>query len=190
MSVVLKARPTVWRRSLRFSSLALNILVPVAGAWLGWIVGNAHAQNTAVAAIEGSGGAIVYSHKNPWLNTLMSNLLGIDYPRTVSHVFLRANGSNADLIHLKSFDHLKFLSLERSNVDDFGLEHLNGLASLEHLILAGTKVTDAGLAHVKTLYESPGCGWRFCPCFELSLDASTRCGWRFGRRSSLWPLKM
>jgi hypothetical protein len=151
MSVALKAHPTVWRRSLRFGSLALNILVPLAGAGLGWIVGSAHAQNTAIAAIEGAGGAILYSQNNPCLNTLMMNLFRIDYPRTVSHVLLRENGSDADSIHLKSFDRLRFLSLERSDIDDLGLENLGGLASIEQLILAGTKITNAGLARLRTL---------------------------------------
>jgi hypothetical protein len=151
MSVALKAHPTTWRRSLRFGSLALNVLVPVAGAWLGWIIGSAHAQNTAIAAVEGVGGAILYSHKSPWLNKLMIRLFATDYPRTVSHVYLRENACDADLIHLRSFDRLKFLSLERSNVDDFGLEHLEGLTSIEHLILTGTKITDAGLTRLRTL---------------------------------------
>jgi hypothetical protein len=151
MAVALKAQPTVWRRSLRFGSLALNLLVPLTGAWLGWIVGSAHAQNTAIAAIERAGGVILFSQENPWLNTLMMSLLGIDHPRSVSHVFLRENGPGADLCHLKSFDQLRFLSLERSDVDDFGLEQLAGLESLEHLILAGTKIGDAGLARLSTL---------------------------------------
>src|SRR5262245_8050013 len=102
-SSVLRLRPSVWRRCQRFSALALNILVPIAGAWLGWIVGNAHAQNTAVAAIENAGGVIIYSHEYPWLNALMLDAMGIDYPRAVSQVFLRENVSDADLIHLKSF---------------------------------------------------------------------------------------
>jgi hypothetical protein len=151
MSIVLKARSSAWRRAQRFRSLALSILVPVAGAWVGWIIGIAHAQNTAVAAIERAGGAVLYSHQYPRLNSVMMSLFGIDCPRTVSDVFLRESGSGADLIHLKSFGGLKFLCLERSNVDDSGLNNLEGLKSLEHLILAGTKITDAGLAHLKRL---------------------------------------
>jgi len=101
--------------------------------WCGW---GDHAR--AVAAVGNVNGRI---HRN-W----RCQVVGVDFS-------CRSSVSDEDLVHLRSFPQLQFLSLavNYEDITDSGLVHLEGLSNLRHLDLKFTGVTSKGLVHIENL---------------------------------------
>jgi hypothetical protein len=59
--------------------------------------------------------------------------------------------TDADLVLLRGFHHLRELDLTRTKVTGAGLKHLRDLTSLQTLYLTETKVDDAGIGHLKKM---------------------------------------
>jgi hypothetical protein len=150
-----------WRRFLRFSVRGLIVLVLVVGARLGWIVHEAHVQRDAVAAIERTGGEVIYDSgwsdgplhapRKPRAPKWLVNTIGIDYFSHAFGVVVAPASTDNELAHVGRLVRLRSLSLVQSNVSDAGLVHLKGLTNLSVLGLRRAEVTDAGLVYLKGL---------------------------------------
>jgi hypothetical protein len=87
-----------WRRLLRFSMRGLIVLVLVIGGGMGWLARSARIQREAVAAIEKTGGRVIYdwrwsnqnfiSEARPWVPRQLGEFMGIDYFGHVIAAFL------------------------------------------------------------------------------------------------------
>jgi hypothetical protein len=94
----------------------------------------------AIAEIEKLSGEVIVDEDDP-----DQPVIGVDLTHT--------GVTDAGLVHVKAFSHLRGLCLEGTKVTDAGLADLKGLTQLQWLDLEGTKVTDAGLAHLKGLTQ-------------------------------------
>jgi hypothetical protein len=158
------------RRWYQFSLRTLLIFTALASCGLGWLgfkIQQARRQQTAIAAIEKLGGRIQYdydvdSQGNNVANAVLPGaawlhaLLGDDFFRTAYGVDLSDGSgmgwiSDDELVHLRTFTELRWLTLVHTQVTDAGLESLEGLTHLECLSLSITKTTDAGLLHLRRL---------------------------------------
>ena len=159
-----------WRRFLRFSLRGMIVIVLVIGVSLGWLVRCARIQREAVAAIEKSGGWVMYDcelkdgsrfgERESWGPTWLVNMIGVDYFGNVVVVDMwRASElnlsytqvSDAGLVHLRGLTNLSELNLGFTQVSDAGLVHLARLTKLSSLNLFRSHVTEAG---VKALREA------------------------------------
>jgi acetyl esterase/lipase len=59
--------------------------------------------------------------------------------------------TDAELVHLKTLQHLQELDLTRTKITGAGLTNIKGLTSLKKLFLTDTRVDDAGISHLKEL---------------------------------------
>ena len=119
------------------------------------------AIETTVAAIKELGGRARTFHANvrgtTWLEERFDDPGGADDPVFILEVDFVEIGDRrvtvADLEHLKALEHLKFLVLTGSSVNDTHLENLlenlNEFATLQILSLIGMKVTDAGVENLQ-----------------------------------------
>ncbi len=124
------ARLAWWKR-VRFHVRGLIVLVLLIGGGLGWVVRSAHVQRGAVAAIQRSGGSVLYNWEiedgeeiangKPWAPKWLVDLIGIDHFGHVADVDLGGCGSDADLVHVRQLSQLETLSLLDSSVTDAGL---------------------------------------------------------------------
>lgn len=160
-----KASPSSWWHRLRFSLRGLIILVLFLGCGLAGMAHSLHqarVQREAVAAIERSGGDVIYDwmwrdgdvvNGRPWWPQWLENRLGIDF---LSHVVFAAfpfdhKISDAELEMLGRLPRLEELESFGSSATDTGLAHIGRLARLKKLDLSGSKVTDEGLVHLRGL---------------------------------------
>ena len=169
-----KSKPR--RRWFQFSLRTLLIVVTLAGCGFGWLgknVWEARRQQADVAAIEKSGGHVIYDYQidsqgkhapnavppgPAWLHAL----LGDDCFRRVREVhILTGHASDADLGHLAGLKTLERLSVCGPKVTDAGLEHLRGLTQLKECDVTYTSVTDAGAAKLRRAL--PNCEIRYPP---------------------------
>jgi hypothetical protein len=146
-------------RYVRFSVRGLIVLVLVIGAWLGWIVNEAHVQRDAVLAIKAAGGRLDYDWEwsngksiprgEPWAPQWLVNLIGVDLfgHVTLVHIDGSSTATNATIEHVGRLTRLEWLNLLKSSIGDAG----KGFSKLSDLMLASTRVTDAGLVHLKEL---------------------------------------
>ncbi len=131
-----------WRRFLRFSVRGLIVLVLFVGAGLGWLVGQAHIQRDAVAAIRKAGGSVFYNWEvyhgkptpggRPWAPSWLVDLIGVDFFGHVTDAYWYGPLSPADtaLAEVGRLNQLEGLSLAGATVNDAGLVHLKGLTKL------------------------------------------------------------
>jgi hypothetical protein len=154
--------PNPLRRFLRVSVRGLIVVVLVIGAWLGWVVHQAHVQRDAVAAIRYTGGSVHYDWQwsngrstpqgKPWAPQGLVDLIGVDYFGHITGVAFGPSATDATFAQVGRLTRVEILSGISgisSSVSDAGLVHLDGLTKLSVLGLCGTQVTDAGLAHLK-----------------------------------------
>jgi hypothetical protein len=153
-----------WKRFLRFGMRGLLVFVLVIGAGLGWIVREAHVQRDAVAAIQGTGGAVRYDWEwrdgknkpggKPWAPRWLVDRIGVDYfghvTAAVAH-HMSAATSDAVIAQVGRLTRIQSLNLHDSPISDSGLVHLKGLKNLRVILLYRTHVSDAGLVHLKGL---------------------------------------
>jgi hypothetical protein len=135
------------RRLLRISVRTLIVLVLMIGAGMAWIVRSAQIQSEAVAAIESTGGVVVYDcefrkgstipGREPWAPQWLVNLIGISY-----------------------FGHVTDVRLDEE--PDVAIAHAGRLSRLENLFASQTSVRDEGLIPLKALTHprSPMPDWR------------------------------
>lgn len=150
-----------WRRRLRLDLRGLIVVVLVIGCALGWIVHQARVQREAVAAIEKSGGSVLYDWDTGDKNSIpaakprtprwLVDLIGIDYVGLVTKVRLPEGADPAIVVHIARLPRLQALFIVGSSVDDGGLAHLKGATELAALELPGASITDAGLANLERL---------------------------------------
>ncbi len=160
-----QALPRSRRRWLRTSVRGLIVLVMVIGAGLGWIVKSARIQYEAVAAIKNAGGEIAYDRQmsngriipgaRPWAPRRLVELIGIDYFRHVTDVWLISNSTpgHALMAHVGRLSRVRRLDVAAPSVTDAGMANLTGLTKLSTLDLSNADVTDLGLAHLAGLSE-------------------------------------
>ncbi|MCH8830087.1 MAG: hypothetical protein IID45_10975 [Planctomycetes bacterium] len=98
------------------------------------------AEKKAMAAIRKLGGRIDVDWRKPKFP-----IIGVD--------FSSKEVTDAALVHLKVFKHLRHLFLFGTKITDVGLLHLRGLQHLESLGLYRAPITDAGLKHLKSLKQ-------------------------------------
>ena len=147
-------KPKPWKSRLRFSLLAPLVLIAVVALGLALVARTARVENTAILAIERSGGTVWYDWRfvnggvigveKPWWHR-WADFAGFGSFARVRLVVL-PHGTDADLVHLAGLDNLTALDLTGSPVTDAGLAHLSRSAQLVALELGGTAVSDAGLA--------------------------------------------
>jgi hypothetical protein len=151
------------RRRFQFSFRSLLAFTVVLSVSLGWFsvhLQRARRQREAIAAIVNTGGLPFYQRaEGDWTWTpetdrttpaALRKLLGDDFFYDVELVFCAdADFCGKDAVHLRRFRHIKWLYLDRTEINDDDLEHLKGLTKLEILSLAGTKVTDEGVEKLK-----------------------------------------
>jgi internalin A len=159
-----------WRRFLRFSTRGMIVVVVVVGGWLGWLVRSARIQREAVAAIEKTGGSVLYDWEwrdepdipagKLWAPRWLVDQVGIDYFGHVISVTLDSSSmaSDSTLELVARFKRLRELGVARPSVTDAGVAHLEGLSDLSWLGLPNTQVTNAGLAHIRGLTKLKGLG--------------------------------
>jgi internalin A len=152
-----------WRRFLRFSVRAMIVVVLVIGAWMGWIVRQAHVQRDAVAVIRRAGCSVMYNWEwsdgrsipggKPQAPRWLVELVGVDYfgHVTVVGCSTSPSASDATLADIGRLTRLQLLYANSPSLGDAGLAHLKGLKKLTRLDLFGTRVTDAGLPHLTGL---------------------------------------
>src|SRR5262249_43204158 len=102
--------PKSWRRPLQLSVRALMVVVLITGTGLDWMIHRAQRQREAVAAIQASGGRVLYEweRKNgnpipngrPWWPRWLVDRVGVDYFGNVVFVELGEKGSDAEMIHV------------------------------------------------------------------------------------------
>ena len=173
--------PKPKRRWCRFSLKTLLVVMLVSCLGFAWIGHRLHRARenrarvaasekpikTAVAAIEESGGTVVWKNKSlrphTWLEEQFDDPGGADDPVgvvKVTEVTFSDDATDADLVHLKDLIALEVVDISNwstfpdrgKNVTDGGLEHLKGLTHLTKLkLFRRTNVTDAGLEHLKGL---------------------------------------
>jgi len=95
----------------------------------------------AIAEIEKLFGRVKVDEKSP------------GKPVTEVFFFVGADATDATLVHLKGFTHLKKLHLWKTKVTDAGLVNLKELTQLEVLVLMGCKITGSGFEHLKGYRE-------------------------------------
>ena len=84
--------------------------------------------------------------------TWLSRLLHDESLGNVTIVWLTKRPvTDADMVRLQGFKHLKKLVLYETNITDAGLVFLEGLDELQMLGLARTTITDVGLMHLRGL---------------------------------------
>jgi hypothetical protein len=147
------------------------ILVPLAGATLGWPFRGARAQREAVAAIEKAGGTMRYDFESEWINSgprpdrsewfqkWLDDHIGVEYLCHVVGVVLPDGSLDFTLGYVAQLTHLEELKVRRDDTpDDVGLNvidaeliHLQGLSGLRVLDLSSTEVSDVGLMHLSRL---------------------------------------
>jgi hypothetical protein len=144
------------RRWYQFSLKAMILAMVVCGCGLGPIAyehQRARNQHAAVAALEKRGGYLGFDSTTHPRSTGMGLLLGDDkFAHLVAVDF--APGSvitDADVLHMRPFSHLRFVGLDGMPVTDASLAELGSNTMLTELSLKHTKVTDAGLDHLAGL---------------------------------------
>jgi hypothetical protein len=150
--------PRRWwnRRLIRLSLRMLMLLVLVLAGGLGWVVHRARVQRDAVAAIEKTGGRVVYHwQKTPAGTTAVTNLkaeppwpkwlvghLGVDYFGHVELAFLGEHATDDTMAHLGRLPRLEGMTVRRgSGVTDAGVAHLRDLVELNTIDLNGSNET-------------------------------------------------
>jgi hypothetical protein len=145
------------------------ILILMTGGGLGWMIHRVRLQREAVAAIQASGGRVLYNweRKNrnpvpngkPWWPKWLVDYIGVDYFGDVIFVELGEKGSDAEMIHIGRLRRLEELYLQVSaashdpvsRLTDEGMRHVAGLNRLRTLLLSSNRVGDAGLVHLQAL---------------------------------------
>jgi hypothetical protein len=139
----------------------LMVVVLTIGCGSGWIVRIVRIQRDAVAAIERTGGTVIYDWRvgngtfgprsSRWCAKWLVDLVGVDWFGHPVEIHLLPRSSNTGLVHLKHLSEVERLVLDGPFVTDTELTHLTRLSSLVELTLRCPHVTDAGLAHLKRL---------------------------------------
>jgi internalin A len=150
-------------RYVRFSVRGLIVLVLAIGAWLGWIVNEAHVERDAVLAIKAAGGRLDYDWEwsngkpiqrgEPWAPQWLVNLIGVDFfgHVTLVHIDGSSTATNATMEHVGRLTRLEWLNLLKSSIGDAGLNHVMGLTKLKQVNLNSTGVSDSGLVNLEGL---------------------------------------
>jgi len=150
------------RRRFQFSIRSLLVFVLICAvvcSWLAVEMERGKRQAEVVAAIQESGGSVLYDYeelqeldeRSPGPD-LLHRLLGEKFFAYVTAVdWTRA--TDCDLEHLGEFTQLEGLNVDGSQVTDAGMANLEGLKHLDVLSLEDTQVTDVGLDHVKGLRQ-------------------------------------
>jgi len=73
---------------------------------------------------------------------------------------LRWESADADLVYLRGFHNLTYLTLSNTKITDEGLLNLTDLPKLESLFLWGTEITDLGIAYLKELPRFADSRWQ------------------------------
>jgi hypothetical protein len=81
----------------------------------------------------------------------LAHLRGFQHLQEIDLTRTRITG--AGLKHIKDFTSLRRLFLTETKVDDSGIKHLKGLKTLDLIGLSGTRVSDAGLDHLREMTE-------------------------------------
>ncbi len=155
------------RRYLHLSLRSLLVVILVAGIWLGWLVRSARIQREAVAAIERTGGKVMYDwqwtdgryHQNgrPWAPKWLIDRVGIDDFHHVSWVVFSRWASDAEMAQLGNLTRVDTLILDPSNVSDRALAHLDRLTSLRWLTISSSACsTDTRIMPLKPLTRLRG----------------------------------
>ncbi len=152
-----------WRFQFSIRSLLVMVVaVALPCSQLAVEMKRAAEQREAVDGIGKFCEAVVYDHQlmqqgppgPPWLR----RALGDDFFARVAYA--RFEGTDAELVPVKSFTDLQELQLDDPRVTDGGLSYIEGLTHLQKLLLDYAQITDAGLRHLEQLTELR----------ELSLD--------------------
>ena len=168
-----------WRRFLRFSVRGLIVVVLIVGGWLGWVIRSARIQSEAVAAIERTGGLVLYDwgrkiQNSPipvgpsWAPHWLVEALGVDCFGHVDAVFC-VGGSDETMAHVERFTQLREfhflpsshqlpdlsnlspLDLNKAQITERELTILTGLTRFSVLDFDGPRISSAGLARLKGL---------------------------------------
>lgn len=144
------------RRWYQFSLKALLIATILCGCVLAPIAyehQKARSQHAAVAALERRGGYLGFDSTTKPRSTAMRLLFGDDKFAHLSAVDF-APGSkitDADLLHLRPFAHLRYVGLDGMPVTDTSMVELGKQTELTELSLKQTQITDTGLVHLSRL---------------------------------------
>jgi hypothetical protein len=159
------------RIRVRISLRALMGLVLVFGVVLGWPIHLARQQRSAVRAILSRGGTVEFDFKYDtagnrriskgvsWCPAWLQNAVGDDnffHHVAVVGMDLGRSGTlvcptDADMVQLEAFNHLKVLYLGGGRITDSGLEHLKSMTELRMLVLWKNPISGAGLKHLRSM---------------------------------------
>jgi hypothetical protein len=153
------------RRWYQFRAQTGWLVALLAGCCLVAIGGKAfeaRRQQTAVAALQRSGGEVYYDYEFDRQGLYVANtpapgpawlhsVLGDDIFRNVHWVSLEGPGVTDEVLkNLEGLSRLQWLSIKSApGVTDAGLDHLRGLHELDELYLYGTAVTPTGMAKLQ-----------------------------------------
>ncbi len=150
---------------VRFNLRGMMIIVLAFGIWLGWVVHWAREQRGAVAAIERSGGRVMYDwqftggvvagavrpNAVPPAPAWLVDRLGLDFFGTAIVANLEGERGVGCLPAVSRLGRLQYLSLSMTGAGDAELANLAKLGRLEELDLGGSALGDAGLRHLEGL---------------------------------------
>jgi hypothetical protein len=144
------------KRWYQFSLRAMVVAMLLCGCVLAPIAyehQKARNQHAAVAALERRGGYLGFDSTTRPRSAAMRLLLGDDKFAHLSAVDFAPESkiTDADLLHLRPFAHLRYVGLDGMPVTDASLAELGSKTTLVELSLKQTKVTDEGLLHLASL---------------------------------------
>jgi internalin A len=165
-----KTMPTRKRRWLQFSLRSLFVVTTLLAVWIGYHVNRARNQQKAVETVLRLGGTIKYDYQfeedgsipqggtradasrpgPKWLR----GILGDEFFCDVVHIYLAESAvTDEDLERLRYFPKLRWLSLDKTQIDGSGLTHIERMRSLKSLSVQQTNVDDEFLTYLRHLTE-------------------------------------
>ena len=123
-----------------------------AAKWVGVPIIKVRRQQSAVRAIEASGGRCYWCGGKPLVPDWMRKRFALGDCISISHVDLPDESGDADMALLDDLPDLRQVMGCGCQVTDVGLEHLQGLSHLECVYLCNTQITGSGLEYLK--YQS------------------------------------